>query len=405
VSSATAPVNPTSITSPEPHRSGLLAVVLAHTTVDMHTGSLVVLLPLLLASFDLSYASAAAIITANNLAIAVAQPLFGIFGDRRALTWLVPVGCALAGLAMVSVLFVPSYAFVLPVVMLSGLGAAAFHPEALSRIRAVSGARAASGASVFFAGGNIGFALGPTLATFLTVRFGRPGVLVLLVPTVLALGVLGSRWRVLGHVQPKARRVASATPGGRRGTASAVAFLMALIILRSTTTGGLQTFMPLYFQETGALPPQGAALLVTILLISGVLGTLLGGTLAERFGRKALLLGSMAVAAVGLYAFLHGSGFMRIAALCVSGISINSAWPVLVVMIQESMPGQVGLASGLSLGTAYGAMGLGIAALGRVADAYGLTLTMNVITLLPILVLLLTFFLPERVARPATLLS
>ena len=176
---------------------------------------------------------------------------------------------------------------------------------------------------------------------------------------------------------------------------------MALIVLRSTTMGGLQTFMPLYFHENGALSREGAALLVTILLISGVLGTLLGGTLAERFGRKTLLLGSMAVAVVGLYAFLHGSGVLRTAALCVSGISINSAWPVLVVMIQEAMPGQIGLASGLSLGTAYGATGLGVAALGQLADAQGLALTMNVITLLPILVLLLTLFLPERVARPA----
>ena len=391
---------PTVSVTPKANRPGLLAVTLAHITVDMHTGSLVVLLPLLLASFHLSYASAAVIITANNLVIAVAQPLFGVFGDRRALTWLVPAGCALAGAAMVSVLFVPSYAFVLPVVMLSGLGSAAFHPEGLSRIRAVSGRLAASGTSVFFAGGNIGFALGPILATVLTVRLGRPGVLILLLPTLLALGFLWSQWPVLGHVTPKPRRSTSAATGNRTGTVSAVGFLMALIVLRSTTMGGLQTFMPLYFHNNGALSREGAALLVTILLISGVLGTLLGGTLAERFGRKTLLLGSMAVAVVGLYAFLHGSGFLRTAALCVSGVSINSAWPVLVVMIQEAMPGQIGLASGLSLGTAYGATGLGVAALGQLADAQGLALTMNVITLLPILVLLLTLFLPERVARP-----
>ena len=394
-------VTPAASTTPKANRPGLLAVTLAHITVDMHTGSLVVLLPLLLASFNLSYASAAVIITANNLVIAVAQPLFGVFGDRRALTWLVPAGCALAGVAMVSVLFVPSYALVLPVVMLSGLGSAAFHPEGLSRIRAVSGRLAASGTSVFFAGGNIGFALGPILATVLTVRLGRPGVLILLLPTLLALGFLWSQWRVLGRVTPKPHRSASAETGSRTGTVSAVGFLMALIVLRSTTMGGLQTFMPLYFHENGALSREGAALLVTILLISGVLGTLLGGTLAERFGRKTLLLGSMAVAVVGLYAFLHGSGVLRTAALCVSGISINSAWPVLVVMIQEAMPEQIGLASGLSLGTAYGATGLGVAALGQLADAQGLALTMNVITLLPILVLLLTLFLPERIARPA----
>ncbi len=387
------------------HRPGLLAVTLAHITVDMHTGSLIVLLPLLLTSFDLSYTSAAAIVTANNLVIALAQPLFGTFGDRRSLTWLVPAGCLLTGAAMVAVLFVPSYWLVLPVVMLSGVGSAAFHPEALSRVRALSGRLAASGASVFFAGGNVGFALGPILATLMTQRFGRPGALVLLVPTFLALGFLGTQWRVLGNVESVKSSRPKAERGGRAGVVGLVGFLMLLIILRSTTVGGLQTFMPLYFRENGELPPEGAAFLVTLLLISGVVGTLSGGLLAERFGRKAMMLGTMAAALVGLYAFLHGDGILRMAALCVSGASISAAWPVIVVMIQEAMPGHVGLASGLSLGTAYGATGLGIAALGGLADTFGLPFTMNVITLLPLGILALTLFLPERVARPAVIPS
>lgn len=383
------------------HRPSLLAVTCAHITVDMHTGSLVVLLPLLLASFDLSYTSAAAVVTVNSLVIALAQPLFGVFGDRRSLTWLVPAGCLLTGAAMVTVLFVPSYGLVLPVVMLSGVGSAAFHPEALSRVRAVSGRLAASGASVFFAGGNIGFALGPTLAVLMTQRFGRPGALVLLVPTLLALILLASQWRVLGQAQNTRLGRSQAEPRSRRGVVGVVGFLMLLIILRSTTVGGLQTFLPLYFRENGELPPEGAAFLVTLLLISGVVGTLSGGLLAERFGRKAMMVGTMAAALVGLYVFLHTGGPLRIAALCVGGACISAAWPVLVVMIQESMPGHVGLASGLSLGTAYGATGLGVASLGGLADTFGLTLTMNVITLLPLGILLLTLFLPERVARPA----
>jgi len=384
------------------HRPSLLAVTAAHITVDMHTGSLVVLLPLLLTSFDLGYASAAAIITANNLVIAVAQPLFGTFGDKKSLTWLVPAGCLLTGVAMVSVLFLPSYWLVIPVVMLSGVGSAAFHPEALSRVRAVSGRLAASGTSFFFAGGNVGFALGPTLATLLIGRFGPPGALLLLLPTLLALAFLGSQWRVLKTRQsPKVVRSEGAG-GGRGAVAGLVGFLMLLIILRSTTVGGLQTFIPLYFQERGTLPLEAAAFLVTLLLISGVVGTLLGGVLADRFGRKAMMVGSMAVALVGLYLFQHTDGVLRMAAVSVSGASISAAWPVIVVMIQEAMPGHVGLASGLSLGTAYGATGLGIAALGLLADTFGLNFTMNVITLLPLGVLVMTLFLPERVARPVT---
>lgn len=382
-------------------RFGLAAITLAHITVDMHTGSLVVLLPLLLSTFDLSYTSAAAIITANNLVIALAQPLFGVFGDRRTLTWLVPVGCALVGAAMASVLFLPSYALVLPAVMLSGVGSAAFHPEALARVRAVSGKRPATGASVFFAGGNVGFALGPILATLLTQRFGPPGALALLVPTLLALSLLAGQWRTLTRRPEVKPKRAEGERRSRAGVAGAVSFLMMLIILRSTTVGGLQTFIPLYFRENGLLSPEGAASLVTTLLIAGVIGTLSGGPLADRFGRKAMMLGTMVVSLIGLYGFLHGGGVWRFAALALTGISINAAWPVLVVMIQEAMPNSVGLASGLSLGTAYGAIGLGIAALGAVADTFGLGVTMNVITLLPLGVLLLTLLLPERLARPA----
>ena len=387
------------------HRTGLFAVTLAHITVDMHTGSLVVLLPLLLASFDLSYTSAAAVVTVNSLVIALAQPLFGVFGDRRALTWLVPAGCLLTGAAMVTVLFVPSYALVLPVVMLAGVGSAAFHPEALSRVRAVSGSLAASGTSVFFAGGNVGFALGPTLAVLLTQRFGRPGVLVMLVPTLLALGFLATQWRALGQARNTRLARTQTEKQSRTRVLGVVGFLMVLIILRSTTVGGLQTFLPLYFGETGELPPEGAAFLVTLLLISGVVGTLSGGTLAERFGRKAMMIGTMSAALVGLALFLHAGGPLRVVAICVGGASISAAWPVLVVMIQESMPGHVGLASGLSLGTAYGATGLGVASLGGLADTFGLPITMNVITLLPLGILLLTLFLPERVARPTVVPS
>jgi FSR family fosmidomycin resistance protein-like MFS transporter len=378
-------------------RPSLLSVTLAHITVDMHTGSLVVLLPLLLASFDLGYTSAAAIITANNLVIAVAQPFFGTFGDRRTLTWLVWAGCLLTGAAMVSVLFLPSYQLVIATVMLSGIGSAAFHPEALSRVRAVSGRLATTGASIFFAGGNIGFALGPTLAVLMIGRFGEPGALILLLPTLLALAFLTTQWRTLTeNVNPYLRRSVEQGESVRQNVAGTVGFLMLLIILRSTTVGGLQTFIPLYFRERGTLSPEGAAFLVTVLLISGVLGTLFGGVIADRVGRKVMMATSMLVALAGLYLFLYTTGLLRIAALAISGASISAAWPVLVVMIQEAMPKQVGLASGLSLGTSYGATGLGIAALGSFADGFGLAVTMNIITALPLGIFLLTLFLPKE---------
>ncbi|HEU4742438.1 MAG TPA: MFS transporter [Meiothermus sp.] len=381
----------------QPHRPSIAAVTLAHISVDMQTGSLVVLLPILLANFDLSYATAAAIITANNIVIAIAQPLFGILGDQKSYKWMVWAGCLLCGAAMASVLFLPSYGLVIAAVILSGVGSAAFHPEGLSRVRAVSAEKVASGTSFFFSGGNIGFALGPIVATLLVERLGKPGALLMLVPTTLGLLALRSQWRTIRQDAPKKARVV-----GGRGLGIAfglVAFLMLLITLRSTVMSGLQAFIPLYFHETGTLSKEGAAFLVTLLAICGAAGTLSGGLLADRFGRRTTMATTMVLALGALYFFLHTEGILRMVAIGFAGACLSAAWPIIVVMIQEAMPNNVGLASGLSLGTSYGATGLGVAALGSFADAFGLYSTMTLLTLLPIGILLMTLFVPERVSK------
>jgi MFS transporter, FSR family, fosmidomycin resistance protein len=375
-------------------RPSLFAITAAHSSVDMHTGSLAVLLPLLLSNLHLSYATAAAIITANNVVIAVAQPVFGALGDRkpnRAMIW---VGCLLTGLAMASVLWWPSYLTVLAAVIVSGIGSAMFHPEALARARAVMSDKPATGVSVFFSGGNIGFALGPILATVLTQKLGKPGGLLMLVPTAIALVGLASQWRVIASVRSDVRRASSTS--GATNNYGLVAFLILLIAVRGTVGTGLQTFIPLFFHESGALGPEAAALLVTVLALSGVIGTLAGGTLADRYGRRVVMGSSLAVALVALFGFLHTDGLVRVLAIGITGMCLSAAWPVIVVMIQEAMPANLGLAGGLSLGTTYAAQGLGVAALGAFADVHGVASTMTLIGLLPLIGLALTAFVPER---------
>ena len=375
-------------------RPSLFAIAAAHSSVDMHTGSLAVLLPLLFANLHLNYATAAAIITANNIVIAVAQPIFGLLGDRkpnRALVW---IGCLLTGLAMASVLWWPTYITVLGAVIVSGIGSALFHPEALARARALMSDRPATGVSVFFSGGSIGFALGPILATVLTQKLGRPGGLLMIVPTVLALVGLASQWRVISGVRSDIR--SGATSSNTANNYGLVAFLILLIAVRGTVSMGLQTFIPLFFHESGALNPEAAALLVTVLALSGVIGNLAGGTLADRYGRRVVMAGSLVITMLALFAFLHTDGLLRVLAIAVTGTFISAAWPVIVVMIQEAMPANLGLAGGLSLGTTYAAQGLGVAALGAFADAHGTASTMTLISLLPLIALALTVFVPER---------
>lgn len=382
-------------------RKSILAIALGHASVDMQTGSLAVLLPVLLSSFHLNYAAAATIITANNIVIAVAQPLFGILGDHKSFKWMVWAGCLLTGVAMVSVLWQPHYALVIAAVIVSGIGSAMFHPEALSRVRAVSGGQVGSGTSLFFSGGNLGFALGPILATVLLERLGKAGSLLMLLPTLLAVLLLWVQWNNIAREAAGKARAPYHTPNRPWLAAGLVAFLMLLITLRSTVTTGLQTFIPLYFHHTGTLGREAAAFLVTLLAICGAVGTLTGGVLADRYGRK-LTMGSTALLGLGaLYVFLHSAGLMQMAAVSLAGAALSAAWPVIVVMIQEAMPGNVGLASGLSLGTAYGASGLGVAALGNFADAFGLGATLQLLTLLPFGILVLTLFVPEREPRAA----
>jgi FSR family fosmidomycin resistance protein-like MFS transporter len=387
------------------HKLSLAAVTLAHSAVDMQTASLVVLLPLLLASFELSYASAAAVISVNSLIIAVAQPLFGAVSDRWNLRWLALAGCALTGAAMATVLFVPSYWLVLAAVILSGVGSAAFHPEALTQVRTVSGDQKATGSSVFFFGGNLGFALGPLMAALLVERFGRAGVPAMLIPTAIGLALLWSQRRRLTRppAAPRpAARPAGAATGLRWATLGLVLFLLTLLVLRSVVLAGLQTFIPLYFSEQG-MSQAATAQLITVLVLMGAFGTLFSGPVADRLGRRAVMAGSMAVVVAALYVFMRADGWAQLVALGVAGAMITAPWTITVVLIQDAMPNNLGLAGGLTLGTAYGASGLGVAALGAFADSAGLAQTMLVVTSLPVLILAMSLFVPERRrAVPAT---
>jgi FSR family fosmidomycin resistance protein-like MFS transporter len=380
------------------HKLGLGALLLAHTTVDMQTSSLTVFLPLLLASFNLNYASAAAILSVNNLIIAIAQPLFGLFGDRRQVRWLVTAGCALCGAAMASVLFLPNYWLVLAAVLLSGLGSAAFHPEALSNVRGVSGSQKETGSSIFFFGGNLGFAFGPIVAALLIEHLGVAGVIGMILPTLIGCACLWTQHRryVRPVVSPQSERAHPATSRFQTKTVGLVTFLLSLSILRSIVLSGLLAFIPLYFTTEGTMTKPEIARLLTILAAMGTLGTLFGGPLAERVGRRVVMAGAMAMVLPALFVFLRSTGLMQMVALGIAGAAITAPWTLTVVMVQDAMPNNLGLAAGLTLGTAYGANGLGVAALGWLADVAGLPQTMLVITLLPIVILVMSLFVPEK---------
>lgn len=379
-------------------RSALFATVLGHLSVDMQTGSLAVLLPMLLKTFSLDYTGAAAIMSFNNIVIALAQPLFGILGDRKQMRWLVYAGCLLTGVGMVAVMFLPSYWLIVAAVVLSGLGSAMFHPEAMSVVRAVSGQKSATASSYFFFGGNLGFAAGPLLVAWLTHGWGTHAAIWMMIPTLIAFGFLVANTgviskpaiiRMVDHVQQGAQR---------HGQNSwLIALLLTLITVQTIVLSGLKTFIPLYYAKFGQVPADWIALMLTTIALTGAVGTLFGGMAAERIGRKMVIILASLLVIGTLFAVFHSDGWLQLLMLALTGFFLSMPWPLCVVMVQEAMPNNVGLASGLTLGLAYGASGLGIAALGRVGDLFGLQTTMSIVMWLPLAALAISCLVPERV--------
>jgi FSR family fosmidomycin resistance protein-like MFS transporter len=251
--------------------------------------------------------------------------------------------------------------------------------------------------ALFIVGGNFGFALGPLLMGALLVAYGRPGTLGMLMVTLIAPPAL---WFAVGRLggataQPRTAAHASAAPP-RRGP---LALLIAVIFFRQWTQTGLVTFIPLYFvTHLGAAASVGNELL-SLLLFGSVLGTILGGTLADRLGRKPVLAISLFLTAPLLVLFLRSDQPGAAAYLFVAGVIMFMTNSVTVVMGQELLPRSTGLAAGLTIGFASGLAGLGGALLGSVADAVGIATTMALVCLLPLPGALLSLMLPDTLER------
>ncbi len=364
-----------------------------HLFTDVAQGAIPALLPFLIARDHLSYASASALILAATISSSVIQPLFGHLSDRRSLPWLMPTGPVLGGIGVGLVGLAPNYGLTFAAVVLSGLGVAAFHPEASRFANYVSGERRSSGMSLFSVGGNVGFAVGPILVTPLVLIFGLPGTLFLIIPTGL-MGAVISRelprlvsFRIAAADDP---RVGGAAPDAWRP----FALLAAVIALRSFIYFGFVTFVPLYFIGVLHTSKTIGSAALTAMLIGGAVGTMVGGRAADRFGRRTVLRTSMLILPGLIVAFLlSGPALAMVFAALTGGVTI-ATFAVTIVMGQEYLPGRIGVASGVTIGLSIGLGGVGAPLLGLLADAHGLRAVFEVVAVFPLACLLIAQRLP-----------
>ncbi len=369
----------------------MAALSSGHLATDFANGAVPALLPFLVARFDLSYTLAGLVMLAWAVSSSVVQPAFGLWSDRRGAIWLLPLGLALGGVGIGLAAAAPSYWLVLALIVVSGLGTAAYHPEGSKFAAYVSGERRASGMSLFSVGGNLGYALGPIVTTALVLRFGLEGGLLLAVPCLAVAAALvaatpylkrfvpdrASRGRALGEDRPRA-----------------MALLLTVIAVRNVSWFGLITFVPLFEVARGHSEAYGNRVLAAMLLAGG-LGTLAAGPIADRVGRRPVLMASVLAMGPLILLYLFVGGLAGATALAAVGVCVIGTFGVTMVMAQEYLPRHIGMASGLTTGLAIGLGGVAAVGLGALADAIDLERALYVCAAAPALGIVLTALLPS----------
>jgi FSR family fosmidomycin resistance protein-like MFS transporter len=376
-------------------RRAMAMLSFGHGAVDFSGGALPALLPFLVDKFDLSYTLAAVVILVSAISSSAIQPAFGLWSDRRGAVWLLPAGVAIGGIGIALASAAPAYWLVILFVVVSGIGTAAYHPEGSKFAAYVSGRRRASGMSLFSVGGNVGYGLGAVATTPLVIALGLKGGLVLMVPALaVAALIVAVTPYLLSFVPDRESRAAAAGKAQHR----ALVMLLAVVTFRSLAWFGLITFVPLWEVSLGHSKSYGNHMLSLMLLVGG-LGTLAAGPIADRIGLRAVLLFTNAVSGPLILVFVLVGGIPGAIALAGVGAAVIGSFGITMVLAQEYLPQQIGMASGLSIGFSIGLGGVAAVILGAVADSIDLRTSLYVCAVAPVVAFALAVLLPRGAAR------
>jgi len=366
----------------------------AHVVDDLYQGVVPALLPFFVVERHYSYAAVSGLTLAATLLSSVAQPLFGWWTDRRPRRWLIPAGILTAATGVASVGLFSSYLLTWLVIALSGLGIAAFHPEAARAARQAAG-NSNRAMSVFALGGNAGFALGSLITAPVLLLAGLRGTVLLIVPALVMVVILVTRLTTILD-RPGQRRTATLPTGVDDWPA--FLRLTSVVVVRAVLFFGLTSFLALYFiHELGASPGVGGASL-TLFLVAGGIGTLLGGWVADRHGRlTSIRLGFVLTAPAMAGLVLSTSLPLVLVFVALTGIGTFMPFSVFVILSQDYLPNRIGTASGVTIGLAVSIGGLFSPLLGWLADSTSLRFTLSTLIALPILALLLSALMHEPV--------
>lgn len=363
------------------------AISFSHVLNDMMQSLIVAIYPLLKGDFHLSFLQVGLITLTFQLTASLLQPLVGALADQRPMPYSLPVGMSftLSGLVLLAV--APSFAILLIAVALIGSGSSVFHPESSRVARLASGGRFGLAQSVFQIGGNFGTSLGPLLAAWIVLRHGRISVAWFGLAALLAIVVLiqiGSWYR--RHLAERLQRKIVTGPAYPRTlVARTLAVLMVLIFSKYFYLASISSYFEFYLIHRFGVSVRDAQYHLFVFLAAVAAGTLIGGPLGDRIGRKAVIWASILGVAPFTLLLPHVDLLWTGVLSVVIGVILASAFPAIIVYAQDMMPQRIGVVSGLFYGLAFGMGGVGAAVLGWLADVRGMLFVYQVCAFLPLL--------------------
>lgn len=371
----------------------LLTLMLGHFTVDSYVGVLPVLYPLLIGRFRLSLATVGLVSLAYSGMAAISQPLFGIIADRYG-TRLTGLALAWTAMTFSIVGFVNSFPLLLGLALASGLGSGAFHPFGALDVRGLLPAwRRSFGMSIYVTAGTVGVAMGPLIGILVFGAAGIHGTGFLVIPGLLTGGYLLWRMRERATAATAAVRKAAINP--QVVPVFALAAVIGVMMSRSWTVNVFQAFTPTWYRQLGYGPGFYGPLATTLVLASAV-GTVGCGSLADRYGRRTVILGTLVLSVPAILLFTMYPGPWAFLSAILIGFLAASTAPLMLLMAQQLMASRAGLASGLVMGLGFVTGAIGVPINGAIGDAIGLQKSLMSHVILVIVTIAIAWFLPRE---------
>jgi MFS transporter, FSR family, fosmidomycin resistance protein len=379
-------------------RSRLALVTWGHFLNDCYGSFFAPILPLLIDKLSLSLTMASGLASIGSITSAIFQPLYGIASDRVHGRLFIVIGPLLSTVCMSLIGVAPNAALVGALLLLAGIGSAAFHPQAVAAAGTLSGERRAFGISVFTFGGSVGFALGPLAIIGAVHLWGLERSYYSMIPGLLSVLLLGLYLKIPSDAAHRGRVLSLAA--AFKGVQKSMALLFSIAVIREVARIAVVTFLPIFLAMQGRSLAAGG---ITLALFSmaGALGGMVGGSLADAWGRRTVILASGLLCVPLLHGMFRTDGLTSLLLLVLAAGTLSGANSVIIALAQELVPLRAGTASSLVMGLGWGVAGVLLIGFGTLAETIGVSRALDIAATLPLLAAGLTLALPKQTPSEA----